>query len=143
MKLRKQNIKSMKTRISLFIATLFMIGSLSSCYVDLEIDEPFVDVTHISEYETKDVIYQEFENGKLIYEEAVYKAWLEIDLWNSGGLRARNVEVEIVIFDQNHEHSSYIRTQDIRPGESITLDFDTGYDFSNDYIDYEVYVYWD
>jgi len=133
----------MKTRLIIFVAILFMMSSLSSCYLEVEVDEPFVDVAGVREYETKDVIYQEFQNGQLVYEEAVYNAWLDIDLWNNGGLRARNVQVEVVIIDEFGEQSSFINTHDVRPGETITISYDTGFDFTNDYIDYEVYVYWD
>jgi len=133
----------MKTGNSLFIAVIFTMVFLSSCYVDLELGEPFVDVMHIEEYETKDVIYQEFTNGVLVYEEAIYNAWLDIELYNSGATRARNVEVEIEIFDQGSTRSTVINTRDLKPGESINLTFNTGYAYSNDYINYKVYVYWD
>ncbi|GEM_PF-2373759 len=133
----------MKNRLFTLLAIFLLMGSLSSCYVDIEVADPFVDVVSVHEYETKDVVYQEFENGVLVYEEAVYNAWIDIDLWNNGGFRARNVQVEIVMFDRHSQQTTVLSTKDIRPGETITVSYNTGYAFTNDYIDYDVYVYWD
>ena len=133
----------MKTRTLFSLAILLSMTLLSSCYVDLELGEAYVDVMHVEEYETKDVIYQEFDNGVLVYEEAVYDAWLEIELWNSGGSTARNVQVEIEVMDHHGSQVTVIHTKNLSPHESVNLSFNTGYAFTNDYINYKVYVYWD
>ncbi len=132
----------MKARIS-FIAALISITLLSSCYVELDMGAPYVDVMHAEEYETKDVIYQEYDNGHLVYEEAIYNAWIEVEIYNSGSTTARNVQVEIEVVDHGGSHVTVLNTKNLSPGESVNLTYDTGYAFTNDYINYEVFVYWE
>jgi hypothetical protein len=123
---------------------ILLLLILSSCYVDLELDRSYVHVGAIEEYETKEVINQVWSRGQLIYEEAVYTAWLDLEFINTGGMTARNVWAEITIYEGYRMlRSQSIDLPNIKGGHSVTISYDTGQDFTDDFTDYEVSVYWD
>lgn len=138
--LRYQNQTDMKTWNLFFI---FLIG-LSSCIVEVELDAPYVEVGNIDEYETKEVIHERWSNGVLVYEEAIYHTWLEIDFRNTGGVKAYHVQAEIVFFNGNREIQSInINLPDIRSGNTYVYTLETGFNSIYDYSDYDVHVYWE
>lgn len=130
----------MKSSVILFS---FLIG-LSSCIVEIELDPPYIEVENLHEYETKEVIHEVWSGGVLIYEEAIYYAWLEIDFQNRGGLKAENISAEVIFYNGKREiQTTTIYLPDIRSGHSYTYTLDTGFESMYDYSDYEVKVYWE
>ena len=130
----------MKTPIIFFLILL----SLSSCIVEIEMDPPYVSVDHIDEYETKEVIHEVWSRGILIHEEMIYKAWLDMDFSNSGGVRAEDVWAEILFYDgQRIIKTISIDLPDLRAGNTHHYSLDTGFDSIYDYTDYEINVFWE
>jgi hypothetical protein len=122
---------------------LLLIG-LSSCIVEVDLNPPFIEVGNIDEYETKEVIHETWVNGVLVYEEAIYHTWLEIDFRNTGGVKAYNVQAEIAFFNGNREIQTInINLPDIRSGNTYVYTLETGFNSIYDYSDYDVHVYWE
>lgn len=127
--------------IILFLSIL--IG-ISSCIVEVDLNPPHIVVGNLNEYETKEVIHEIWSGGVLIYEEAIYYTWLEIEFQNYGGLKADNIWAEVIFYDGNREIQTItIYIPDIRSGHSYTYTLDTGFESMYDYSDYEVNVYWE
>jgi len=130
----------MKTPI---IPFLFLI-SLSSCFVEIEMDPPYVDVGHIDEYETQEVVHEVWSRGVLIHEEIKYTAWLDMEFTNNGGLRAKDVWVEILFYDGYRTIKTMsIDLPDLRAGSTHQYTLNTGFNSIYDYTDYEINVYWE
>lgn len=130
----------MKQLILYFVVLL----SLSSCIVEIELDPPIVHVGAIEEYETKEVIHEVWSDGVLIYEEAIYRAQLEIEFLNVGGVRANNVWAEVIFYDGHKQIERIsIYLPDLRSGSTYIYTLDTGFESIYDYSDYEVNVYWE
>lgn len=131
----------MKTTLStlpFFLLLLFM----SSCFYEAEVEAPYVEIYNTEEYETQELI-RTYSDRYGTYREYAHKAWIEVDLQNTGGIRARNVSVKFFVYRGNQEYSSLIHVADLFPGESTTITYDTGFSFISDYDDFEVFVYWD
>lgn len=127
-----------------FTICVLLIISFSSCIVEIELDPSYINVGPIDEYETKEVIHEVWSDEVLIYEEAIYRAWLEIEFQNLGGIRANNVWAEIIFYNGNREiQTTTIYLPDIRPGNAYVYVLDTGFESINDYADFEISVYWD
>ncbi len=128
-------------------AIVFLLSILigvSSCIVDVDLVPPYVEIGTLNEYETKEVIHEVWSGGVLIYEEAIYYAWLEIEFHNRGGLKAENITAEVIFYDGNREIQSItIFIPDIRSGQSYNYTLDTGFESMYDYNDYEVKVQWE
>jgi len=128
----------------LLILTFLFLSTLSGCIIDLEMEAPYVEVGRIEEYETEKIISEVWSNGHLVYKEAVYTAWLDIEFINTGGLSARNVWADIILYDGYRVvRTARMDIPNIQGGHALTVSFDTGMDFITDYSDYEVYVHWD
>ena len=133
-------LTEMKTLIIFFFALI----SFSSCIIEVELEEPYVRVGNIEEYETKEIIQEIWSNGSLIYEEANYTVWLEIEFHNNGGLRADDVWAEVIFYNNHREVQAVtIYLPSIRSGNSFVYTLDTGFESIYDYNDYEVSVYWE
>ena len=133
----------MKQPITLLIAIVFISG-LSSCYIDLEFGEPYVDTYNVQEYETSEVISSTYVNGHLVSEEVKYQAWLEMQFQNVGDFRARNVFAEITFYNYSGStHTTVLHIGNLSPGESVRTDYYTGYEFISDFADYNIEVFWD
>jgi hypothetical protein len=127
----------------IILYTLFLI-TFTSCIVEIELDPPYVNSGHIEEYETKEVINQVWSGGILVYEEAIYHAWMEIEFENLGGVRASNVWAEIIFYDGIYEIQTIsIFLPDIRPGNTYRYTLNTGFKSIFDYSDYKINVYWE
>lgn len=127
-----------------FAIYIILLISISSCIVEIELDPPYIKVGPIDEYETKEVIHEVWSDGVLIYEEAIYHAWLEIEFQNLGGVSANNVWAEIIFYHGTHEIQTIsIFLPDIRSRNSYIYTLDTGFESINDYSDYDINVYWE
>lgn len=123
---------------------LSILIGISSCIVEVDLNPPYIEVGNLNEYETKEVTHEIWSGGVLIYEEAIYYTWLEIEFQNKGGLRAENVWAEVTFYDGNREiKTTNIYLPDIRAGHSYNYTLDTGFDSIYDYTDYEVNVIWE
>ncbi len=130
----------MKTPIIFFLA----LFSLSSCILEIEMDPPYVSVGNIDEYETKEVIHEVWLGGVLIHEEVVYTAWLDMDFFNRGGIRAEDVWAEITFYDGHRDIKTIsIDLPNLRAGSTYSFTLDTGFNSMYDYTDYDVNVYWE
>lgn len=126
------------------ILYLSILIGISSCIVEVDLNPPHIDIGTLNEFETKEVIHEIWSGGVLIYEEAIYYAWLEIEFQNNGGLKAENIWAEVIFYDGNREIQTItIYIPDIRSGHSYTYTLDTGFETMYDYSDYEVNVYWE
>lgn len=132
----------MKAKVIFFPAIVLVLISLNSCYVDHEYYEPHVELVNVDEYETKEVLYQEYDRGQLVYEEAIYEAWMDIEIYNAGSEPARNVKIEVTILGYPEYHD-YIHVGWLSPGEYTTLSYYTGYEFTSDYDGYDISLYWE
>ena len=93
---------------------------------------------------SKEVLHEIWSGRVLIYEEAEYHAWLEIEFHNTGGLRAENISAEIIFFNGHREIQTItIYLPNIHSGNSYKYSLDTGFESIYDYTDYEVNVYWE
>ena len=127
-----------------FIIFAFLLISFSSCLVEVDLNPPHVNVGSIDEYETKEVIREVWSNGVLIYEEVIYHAWLDIEFYNSGGIRAENVWAEVVFYDGHREIQTIsIDLPNLRSGNMYNYTLDTGFESMYDYTDFNINVYWD
>lgn len=133
----------MKSRIITFSGIAVLLLSLNGCYIDEYYGEPYIELVNVDEYETKEVVYQEYDRGQLVYEEAIYEAWMDIEIHNSGGEPARNVQVEITLYDGNRVYTDRINAGWLSPGEYTTLSYDTGFEFTSDYDGYDISLYWE
>lgn len=126
------------------ILYLSILIGISSCIVEVDLNPPHIDIGTLNEFETKEVIHEIWSGGVLIYEEAIYYAWLEIEFQNNGGLKAENIWAEVIFYDGNREIQTItIYIPDIRSGNSYNYTLDTGFESIYDYSDYEVNVYWE
>lgn len=126
-----------------FIPILILFG-LSGCYIDFGLDAPHLVVSRTEEYETEEIIDQVWNRDRLVYEEVIHTAWIDISVRNTGDITACNVSAEVTLYQGRHvARSTVISLPDIRPGRSITINHDTGYEFLADYSDYEIVLYWD
>ena len=133
----------MKNKITLF-AILFSLFTFSSCYLDLDIGSPYIAAYDIYEYETSEIIVHVPGRGYPPYEEHISTAWLSATFENEGSLTARNIRAEFTIFDNwGNQSVTVIPIENLSPGESTIVQFDTGYHFIDDYSDYSIDVYWD
>lgn len=136
----KQNLTKMKH----YLIFVLLLVSFSSCIVEMDLNPPHVNVGDIDEYETKEVIHEVWSNGVLIYEESIYHAWLDIEFYNSGGIRAENVWAEVVFYNGHHTVQTIsIDLPNLRSGHTFTYTIDTGFESMYDYSDYDINVYWD
>ena len=127
--------------ITLFILVTF---SFSSCIIEMELGEPFVNIRNINEYETKEIVQEIWSGRTLVYEESIYHAWLDIEFQNTGGIRATDISAEIIFYDHHREiRHIEIYIPDISAGNSYTYSLDTGFESNYDYSDYEVSIYWE
>jgi len=133
----------MRIKFTISIIFLVMLTSLSGCYFDGEYAEPHVELIHAHEYETKEIIQQVYERGRLVYEEAAYRAWIDLEFENLGSFTAHNVEAVITLWGNRGTYSFTLFLNSIRPGEVVNISYDTGFDFITDYNSYEVEIYWD
>ena len=128
---------------SLVIISSLLIG-LSSCIIEVELEPPYLEIGNIKEYETKEVLHESWSDGVLIYEDADYHAWLEIEFHNTGGVRAKNVSAEVIFYNGHREiQTTTVFLPNIHSGNSYTYSLDTGFESIYDYSDYEVHVFWE
>jgi hypothetical protein len=117
---------------------------MSSCIVEVDMTPPHIVVGNIDEYESKEVINEIWSGNVLVYEEFVYRTYLEIEFINTGGHTARNVWAEVDFYDGGyHIKTTSIRLPKIYAGDRYIYEFDSGFESIYDYTDYEVSVYWD
>lgn len=121
-----------------------VLNPLNGCMVELEIDPPYVQLYGTDEYETREVIKEVWSGDVLLYEEVQYHAWLELEFRNTGGLKAYNVQAEVIFYNGPYELSSVIiPLPDLRSDRNYVCTLDTGFESSYDYSDFEVNIYWD
>ena len=127
-----------------YIIFAFILISFSSCLVEVDLNPPYVQVGTIDEYETKEVIEEIWSNGVLIYEESIHHAWLDIEFYNTGGIRAEDVWAEVIFYSGHRESRTItIDLPNLRAGNIYTYTLDTGFESIYDYSDVDVHVYWD
>ncbi len=127
-----------------FLIFLPLIFLLSRCYIDVEVGEPYVNVRHVDEYETSEIVSQVYSGGQLIYKEIINHAWIDIELHNTGNFKACNVSAEIYLYRGSRAIiHDVVYFPNLRSGEAFTVSYDTGFNFLSDYDDYEVIAHWD
>jgi len=127
----------------LFIPLIVLIA-MSSCIVEVDMMPSQVIVGEINEYETKEVVNEIWSGNKLVYEEFIYRTYLEIEFINTGGFTARNVWAEISFYNGSYTIKNVtINLPKIYAGDTYIYEFDSGFDSIYDYTDYEVTVFWD
>jgi len=126
------------------VIPIIIITALSSCIVEVDLTPSNIIVGNINEYESREVVNEIWSNGKLLYEEYYYRAYLEIEFINTGGATARNITAD-VSFNNGAYHIKdvTVRFPKIHAGDTYIYSFDTGFESMYDYTDYEVAVYWD
>ena len=126
-------------------AIIFSLAvGLSSCIVEVDLAPPYLEIGNIDEYETKEVFHEIWSDGVLVYEEADYHVWLEIEFQNTGGIRAENVSAEVIFYNGQREiQSTTIYLPNIHAGNAYNYSMDTGFESIYDYTDYDVFVYWE
>ena len=123
---------------------IVVLMAMSSCIVEVDMTPSNVIVGEINEYETKEVINEIWSDGKLVYEEFVYRTFLEIEFINTGGFTARNVWADVSFYDGAYLIKTVrVNLPKIYAFESYSHEFDTGFESIYDYTDYEISVYWD
>ncbi len=123
---------------------LALLIPLSGCIVEVDMNPSYVEIGNIDEYETKEIVHETWINGVLVYEEAIYHTWLEMDFQNTGGIKAYNVQAEIIFFKGNREIQTInINLPDIRSGNTYVYTLETGFNSIYDYSDYSVHVFWE
>jgi hypothetical protein len=126
------------------IIPLFLIVTLSSCIIEVDMTPSYVEIGNIDEYETKEVIKEVWSGGQLIYEEFIYHTFLEIEFINTGGMSASNVWAEIYFYNGPHTiRTTTINLPTLYAGDRYIYELNTGFDSLNEYTDYEVSVHWD
>jgi hypothetical protein len=139
----QQNLTKMK-KLFLILVAAAGLYLLNGCMVELELDPPYVLLSNADEYETREVIKEVWSGDVLLYEEVLHHAWLELGFRNTGGLKAYNVQAEVIFYNGPYELSSIvIHLPDLRSGREYVYSFDTGFESVFDYTDYEVNIYWD
>lgn len=128
-------------KFRIILPALFLVALMSSCFYEV-VNGPLVEIYDTEEYETEELV-RTYSDRYGTYEEYEYKAWIEVDLVNAGEITARNVSIEIAIYDGPHEYTSMVYVHDLHPGERTTVTYDTGYHSIYEYDDYEVFVYWE
>lgn len=115
---------------------------LSGCIIDLD-SEPNVVLGRVYEYEIEKVISETWRGGQLVERVVENQAWMDITVRNTGGLTARDVQVEVVLWDGPYEiRRAFINLDRIRAHSSVTTSFDTGLGFTYEYTDYEIFLHW-
>jgi hypothetical protein len=134
------NEKKMRKLLVPLAVVLFM----SSCIVEVDMTPSHILVGNINEYESKEVINEIWSGNVLVYEDFVYRTFLEIEFINTGGNTARNVWAEVDFYNGGyHIKTTSIRLPKIYSGDRHIYEFDSGFESLYDYTEYQVSVYWD
>ena len=126
------------------ITPLLIITFMSSCIIEVDMTPSYVQIIKTDEYETKVVINEVWNGGRLVYEEYFYETYLHLELRNTGGLAARNVRVDVSFYDGPYSiKTSRVHLPTLYSGDTYSYELKTGFESIYDYADYEVTVIWD